>query len=228
MYPSIRRQCTTLFLHIVRPWTSANIHICPQCIRGSYPVTRRSTGRRTAGRWRENNSPSRPLGSAISSWKGYERRCVNVPRWTFLWILQRLPWFHGLRPGPVLRKCWTGGNMLRIRHTVHILHTHSFRRICHARAYILRTGFQGVDGHLAAAIIHAVMELLRFLGWMDSPAISRCTAMACTAENDFQSRFCAHYFSLPSSTGSASKSSALEPSPLVAARSFPSTYCLNT
>lgn len=52
MCPSIRRQCTTLFLHIVRPWTSTNIHICPQCIRGSYPVTRRSTGRRTAERWR--------------------------------------------------------------------------------------------------------------------------------------------------------------------------------
>ena len=83
----------------------------------------------------QNNSPSRPLGSAISSWKGYERRCVNVPQWMFLWILQHLPWFHGLQPGPVLRKYWTGGNMLHIRHTVHILHIHSFRRICHTRAY---------------------------------------------------------------------------------------------
>ena len=39
-------------------------------------------------------------------------------------------------------------------------------------ALINRTGFQGMDGYLAAAIIHAIMKFFRFLGWMDSPAIS--------------------------------------------------------
>ena len=44
------------------------------------------TIRRTKNRQKmvRNNSPAMLQGSAISSWTGYERRCVNVPRWMFL------------------------------------------------------------------------------------------------------------------------------------------------
>ena len=84
------------------------------------------------------------------------------------------------------------------------------------------TRFQRINRNFTASIINPVMESFCLFYRVSSPPVSRSAAMCGTAENDLQCAFSTHYSLLPS-TGSASKSSAIDPSPFVVARFLPST-----